>query len=265
MKLVRSRDNERIKLLARLIASSRERRKQGATVLDGEHLLQAFEASGGVAQAVIITESAMSRPESRRLAESMPAQERLLVSDQVLAHLSQVVTASGILAVIRTPDLPAQSQEVPASIALEDIQDPGNMGSIFRSAAAAGIRHAYLSAGCVFAWAPKVLRAAMGAHFSLTIHEQCDLPALLAQSRIPVLATLPLARTSLYDTDLRSPSVWLFGNEGAGLRAETLSCVTQQVSIPMPGIAESLNVAACAAICLFEQVRQQTPSRSNRD
>ena len=134
MKLVRSRDNERIKLLARLIASSRERRKQRATVLDGEHLLQAFEASGGVTQAVIVTESAMSRPESRRLAECMPAQERLLVSDQVLSHLSQVVTASGILAVIRTPDLPTPPQEVPASIVLEDIQDPGNMGSIFRSA-----------------------------------------------------------------------------------------------------------------------------------
>ena len=257
MKLIRSRDNERIKMLGKLIASSRERRKQGATVLDGEHLLQAFQASGGVAQAVIITESALLRPGLKRLAESMPAQERLLVSDQVLSHLSQVVTASGILAVIQTPDLPAQPAEVSAAIALEDIQDPGNMGSIFRSAAAAGIRHAYLSSGCVFAWAPKVLRAAMGAHFSLTIHEQCDLPALLARSRIPVLATLPLAKTSIYQVNLRPPCVWLFGNEGAGLSQATQGALTQQVSIPMPGNTESLNVAACAAICLFEQVRQQ--------
>ena len=101
----------------------------------------------------------------------------------------------------------------------------------------------------------------MGAHFSLTIHEQCDLPTLLARSRIPVLATLPLAKTSIHQVNLRPPCVWLFGNEGAGLSQATLGAVTQQVSIPMPGNTESLNVAACAAICLFEQVRQQlTPS-----
>jgi TrmH family RNA methyltransferase len=136
------------------------------------------------------------------------------------------------------------------------VQDPGNVGSILRSAAAAGIKQVYCSAGSAFCWSPKVLRAAMGAHFVLDIFENVDLAALVAGSAVTSLATSGYATRKLYDIDLRQPVAWLFGHEGQGVADDLLGMATHQVVIPHLGQVESLNVAACAAVCFFEQVRQ---------
>jgi TrmH family RNA methyltransferase len=119
----------------------------------------------------------------------------------------------------------------------------------------------YCSAGTVFAWSPKVLRAGMGAHFSLQIHEHADLARLLETARVPVLATSSHASASIYDTDLSQPVAWLFGHEGQGVDAELLALASERVAIPHLGPIESLNVAACAAVCLFEGVRQSFSSK----
>jgi TrmH family RNA methyltransferase len=106
-------------------------------------------------------------------------------------------------------------------------------------------------------WSPKVLRAGMGAHFVLNIVENVNLASLIRSSTIPVLATSSHVAQSLYDTDLTRPVAWLFGHEGQGVADELMSLATHQVTIPQrPGV-ESLNVAASAAICFFEQVRQK--------
>ena len=139
---------------------------------------------------------------------------------------------------------------------LEDIQDPGNLGSILRSAAAAGVRHAMLSKRCAQAWSPRVLRAAMGAHFVLNIYEFVDLPDAARAFQGTVVATCTRAPRSVYDVDLTSGIALLFGNEGAGLSCELLAAAHEVVAIPMPGRVESLNVAATVAVCLFERVRQ---------
>ena len=143
---------------------------------------------------------------------------------------------------------------------LEDVQDPGNLGSILRSAAAAGVTEIYLSTGCVHAWSPRVLRAGMGAHFALQIHEGVDLAGLVANYPGKVFAAVRDAARSLYSVDLRGEVALLFGNEGAGLSAGLREAAQSQISIPMPGKAESLNVAAAAAVCLFERVRQRASS-----
>jgi TrmH family RNA methyltransferase len=140
---------------------------------------------------------------------------------------------------------------------LEDIQDPGNIGSILRSAAAAAVSEIYLSSGCVHAWSPRVLRAGMGAHFALQIHEGVDLAGLIERYRGTVVAAVGNAARSLYSVDLRREVALLFGNEGAGLSARLREAAHLRVSIPMPGRVESLNVAAAAAVCLFERVRQR--------
>ncbi|HZV67766.1 MAG TPA: RNA methyltransferase, partial [Telluria sp.] len=134
--------------------------------------------------------------------------------------------------------------------------DPGNVGSILRSAAAAGLKQVYCSAGTAFCWSPKVLRAAMGAHFVLDIYENVDLAPLVRAARIPVLATSGYATDRLYDVDLRRPVAWLLGHEGQGVADDLLSLASHQVVIPHLGQVESLNVAACAAVCFFEQLRQ---------
>ena len=143
-----------------------------------------------------------------------------------------------------------------ACIMLEDLQDPGNLGSILRSAAAAGVRHVLLSRNAVHAWSPRVLRAGMGAHFLLHIHEQVDLNAAARAFKGTVIATTGNAPRSLYDVDLRGKVALMFGNEGGGLTPALKAAATMEVSIPMPGKTESLNVAAAAAVCLFERVRQ---------
>lgn len=140
---------------------------------------------------------------------------------------------------------------------VEGIHDPGNLGSILRSTAAAGVDHVFLSKDCVFAWSPRVIRAGQGAHFLLSIHEGADLAGLAGNFPGRVVATGLSATTNLFDTDLTGPLALLIGNEGAGLSEELLTVASHRVRIPMPGGMESLNVAA-AAICLFERVRQAT-------
>ena len=166
-------------------------------------------------------------------------------------------TPGAIIALIDVPQ-PAQAiADASFSLLLEEIQDPGNLGSILRSAAAAGCDTAFLSPECADAWSPKVLRAAMGGHFALRICERQDLQAVANSFHGNLLATSLHAKRSLYDCDLRGKIAFMIGNEGAGLSAKLLKMATQQIAIPMPGKIESLNAAAAAAICLFEAVRQR--------
>ena len=132
------------------------------------------------------------------------------------------------------------------------------MGSLLRSAQAAGVTQVFCSPHTVYAWSPKVLRAGQGAHFGLTIIEGVELTEVIARLAVPLVATALRGAASVFDTDLARPLAWLFGNEGAGVSDELLARADHRVSIPMPGASESLNVAAAAAVCLFEQVRQRS-------
>jgi TrmH family RNA methyltransferase len=115
----------------------------------------------------------------------------------------------------------------------------------------------YCSPGTASIWSPKVLRAAMGAHFVLEIFENVDLADLIRKAEVPVLATSGYASERIYDVDLSGPVAWLLGHEGQGVSDTLLNLATHRVVIPHAGAVESLNVAACAAVCFFEQLRQQ--------
>ena len=257
MKSIRSKDNPQVKALIKLAGSSRERRRTGTTFLEGERLVRAYQESGGVPETILASESAFARPEIRTFLEDSPARGRLVLADALLERISQLVSAAGVAAVVRTPHAGPVPPTLSSCLLLENIQDPGNLGSILRTAVAAGIPHVFLSRGSVFAWSPKVIRAGMGAHFSLAIFEEIDLGAIARAFSGRIIATEPKAGSSLYELDLEGPVAWLFGNEGSGLSPQSSGLATDHVHIPMPGPAESLNVAAAAAICLFEQIRQQ--------
>jgi TrmH family RNA methyltransferase len=257
MKLVQSRSNPQLKALLRLAASSRERRSSGTTLLEGERLIRAYADSGGIAEALLAAESALARREIAALFDTARAKSRLVIADRLSAQISELVSHSGIAAVVRVP-APGPAPAADASrLLLESVQDPGNLGSILRSAVAAGIGHVFLSRGSVFAWSPKVVRAGMGAHFFLSIFENADLADAVRGFGGCVAAMDAGAPNSLYDLDLHGPVAWVFGNEGAGLTEAAMRIAHRRVRIPMPGPSESLNVAAAAAICLFEQVRQK--------
>ena len=257
MKAIASRDNAAYKAMARLATSSAERRRSGLSLIEGIHLLDAFLASGARPEEVLVTRAAAANPEVAGLLEqSKPARVSIL-SDALFGTLSSLQTPEGVIACVKTPGARKVPATAPLVLALEAIQDPGNVGTLLRSAAAAGAGHVLLSPECAFAWSPKVLRAAMGAHFALNIVEGSDLEAFVGSYRGTVVALTLDAEHALYDLDLRGPVAFVIGNEGAGLGEALKAAVARHVRIPMPGHAESLNAGVAGALCLFEAVRQR--------
>lgn len=257
MKHITSRDNQFFKELKKLAGSSRQRRKAGQTLLDGAHLLQSYVASGNKPLHLLVTEAASQDRELAALLKKNAGVPLTQLDGSLFAELSELKTTSGILALIEQPQPKVSAAHSNFCLLMEDIQDPGNLGSIFRSAAAAGCEAVFLSEGCADAWSPKVLRAGMGGHFALSIHESMDLLAVAAAFHGKLLAASLDAKINLYDCDLRGKLAFAVGNEGAGLSVDLLAVTSQRITIPMPGRVESLNVAAAAAICLFEAVRQR--------
>lgn len=256
MRQIESAANPRLKALRKLLQSSQERKRTGLSLLDGMHLVTAYCDNVGMPQQVAVSRSGLADPEVVTLLTKMPRIAPLVLSDSLFRQLSSVTTPTGILAVVETPRPQSVPTALDACLMLEDIQDPGNLGSILRSAAAAGMRHVLLSAHSAHAWSPRVLRAGMGAHFVTSIYESSNLVEAARVFPGRVIATGQRAPRSVHDADLTGGIALLFGNEGAGLSRELLSVAHEIVAVPMPGKVESINVAAAAAVCLFERVRQ---------
>jgi TrmH family RNA methyltransferase len=255
MKQITSRDNPFFKELVRLTESARSRRSAGQTLLDGVHLLCACLDAGFSLRHILLNEAALQDEEITALLTRLNGVEITQLDDRLFASLSDLKTPTGVLALIDISAPPAQASRF--ALLLEDIQDPGNLGSMLRSAAAAGCDAVFLSKGCADVWSPKVLRAAMGGHFCLSIHEQQDLLKVAGEFSGMLLATALQSTRSLYECDLSGNIAFMLGNEGAGLSCELQALSSHTIAIPMPGQIESLNVAAAAAICLFEAVRQR--------
>lgn len=253
MKHIQSRDNPFYKELIKLSTSARSRSKAGQTLLDGAHLLNAYLDAGLIPRHILLNSA--EDDEIIATLTRMDAVPVTRLDDTLFAEISALKTTTGILALIDQP-APAD-RRCHFALLLESIQDPGNLGSMIRSAAAAGCDAVFLSPACADAWSPKVLRAAMGGHFCLSIFENQDLPKVAGGFAGKLLATTLQATDSIYQCDLKGDIAFLMGNEGAGLSDELRARATHPVTIPMPGRVESLNAAAATAICLFEAVRQR--------
>lgn len=259
MKRIASRDNPAWKTLVRLCHSSRDRRKAGKCVLEGAHAIRAYLERYGVPEMIVASAAVMDVAEIQAIAGRVGGQ--FIVADpRLFGELVQAATPVAVFAVIDAPH-PRSTRPGALNLLLDNVQDPGNVGTMLRSAAAAGATHAFLSEGCAFAWSPKVLRAGQGAHFYLDIVEHADLATLAREFDGTVVAAAPRAATTVFDADLSGPMMLIVGNEGAGLSEALAACATLEVSIPMPGRFESLNAASAAAICLFEKVRQDAAKR----
>ena len=256
MKHISSPDNPFYKELGKLSSSARQRGKLGQTLLDGAHLLAAYLASGKQPLHLIVTEAALQDSEIMSLLQKLPDVPVTQLDNALFAGLSDLKTVSGVLALIAVPQPEMMVKNGHFCLLLENIQDPGNLGSMLRSAAAAGCDTVFMSKGCADAWSPKVLRAAMGGHFVLNLHEHADLLSVADVFPGTIFAAALADRTSLYDSRLTGKIAFAIGNEGAGL-SQGLLGMAMPITIPMPGKVESLNAAAAAAICLFEAVRQR--------
>lgn len=262
MKTITSRENPLYKELKLLATRPPARRKLGRTLLDGVHLCEAYLQHVGIPVMCVISDAGMRHPEVDKLVRECETRRAQCIQlpEPLYRALSQVENGVDLLFIVETPAKETLDRLDHAAVLLDNVQDPGNLGSILRSAAAAGINHIYCGGGTVFAWSPKVLRAGMGAHFLLKIHESVDLMTLVSEATVPVLATSSHASRSIYEMDLKRPVAWLFGHEGQGVDEALLACATEKVAIPHRGAMESMNVAASAAVCFFEQLRQMTVS-----
>jgi TrmH family RNA methyltransferase len=208
---------------------------------------------------VIVSEDALHRTDTAALVSRLDA-VAITVPVPLFARFASLPVGVGVVAVVTTPR-EQQGGRADFCLLLEDLQDPGNVGSILRSAAGAGVDRVVLSRTCAFAWSPKVLRAGQGGHFLVAIEEDVDLVAWCGRFHAEggrTIATVARGGASLYATNLAGRVAFAIGNEGAGLSPELQERVQHRVHIPMPGGMESLNAAAAAAICLFERVRQTT-------
>jgi TrmH family RNA methyltransferase len=250
---ISSRENPVFKALRAL---ADDPRRQGQAWVDGIHLVATSFARGIAIRQLLVSENGLQHAEITDLLHQGAGLDRVILRDSLFRELSGVGTPTGIAAVINIPQPPLGAITGDA-VLLDAVQDAGNVGAILRTAAAAGVRDVILGSGCAGAWSSRVLRAGQGAHFSLAIREQVDLPALLASCSGTSVATVARDGVSLYELDLRGPTLWLLGNEGAGLAPALIDAAKVHLTIPLAAGTESLNVAAAAAVCLFEAKRQR--------
>ena len=254
--MITSTANNRIKLVRRLQTLRREREEQRRFVIEGVRLVEEAFRAGCRPELVLYTSEVEAREQAilERWARCGVALES--VTPAVMAAASSTQTPAGILAVVPFNEI-AIPQPLTLAVVLDGVSEPGNAGAILRVADAANVQVVYLTPGTVDAYNPKVVRAAMGAHFHVPLRE-VDWPTLATQlAGLEVL----LAEThggEVYDeVDWRVPCALIIGSEAEGPSATARALAKRRVHIPMPGRAESLNVAVATGILLFAAVRQR--------
>lgn len=261
MKAIASADNAAFKRWLRLAESAREVRTRRRTLAEGVHLAQAVFDARHPVEAVLVRRGT-THVEVRRWIErfataDVPAFE---LAAALFDRLTPVERSTGLLLVLLVPD--AAEPEPGDALYLDGVQDPGNAGALLRVAAAAGVRNVLAAPGTVALWSPKVLRGAQGAHFRLAVRE--DVPAGEARKMLPMdwIGAAAHDGASLWHTPLTAQALgFMLGAEGGGLSPEAAAACTQRVTIPLASGVESLNVAAAAAVCLFERRRQHEALR----
>ena len=248
MSVLRSRDNPRVKRWTKLVQDSRLRKKEGRCLVEGPHLVAAVLESGLKPLALLASESGLKHEQIKSLVKNSGVHP-VVLSEAVFRSIADAETPPGIAAEIAIPQ--AEEKSSLQAVFLEGVQDPANVGAIIRSAAAFGVGTVVLDRGCADPWSPKALRAAMGGHFLLGIRSVAAFEEELKRFEGKLLCTVPKDGTPLADADLAGRLGWLFGAEGQGVSATAALHAALRVTIPMAPGAESLNVAAAAAICLY--------------
>jgi len=254
--VITSSQNPKIKLVRALLGRAKERRETGAFVVEGVRLVEEAETRDWKFRFALYDGSLNTRGSS--LVEHLLSREIEVeeVSEPLMKSLSDTETPQGILAVLEFFHQPITS---PLHFVLipDQIRDPGNLGTLLRTAAAAGVQAVFLPPETTDAFAPKVLRSGMGAHFHLPIQsmkwekirrETNDLQIYLAD----------MDGKSCWETDLRGPLALIVGSEAEGASDEARKLATEKISIPMAGNMESLNAGVAGSVLMFEVVRQRT-------
>lgn len=252
--VIRSRDNALVKQLRRLVADGAAARRQGRAWLEGDHLCRAALHRGVQPELAVFAASEWAAVADRWV---LGSSRLVLVDDALFASLSTLESPARMGFVVPLPEAATPSPGV-ASVVLDGLQDPGNVGAILRCASAFGFRQVLAMKGTTALWGPKVLRAGMGAHFALQLLERLA-PADLADLNVPLLATSSHRGDWLHRAELPWPCAWILGHEGQGVGAALEALADRHVRIAQPGGEESLNVATAAAICMHASAVAHAP------
>lgn len=247
MTVIRSRDNPRVKRWAKLVTEAAYRRAENKAIVEGPHLVAEALQAQLEPLALIVSESGMKRDEVRKL---VGRREPVVLDDRIFAIVAEAETPPGIAVEIAIPR--SRHAGSKPAVFLEGVQDPANVGAIVRSAAAFGAGEVVLDRACADPWSPKVLRAAMGGHFKLALRQVADLAKSLEEFQGTTVCTVSRGGMALKALALAGRVGWIFGSEGRGVSPALAANARLKATIPMAPGSESINVAAAAAICLYE-------------
>ena len=238
----------------------KERAKQNLLLIEGTNLIEAACQADYKLDIIFYTD--LWRDNHQSLCRTIESKNFKIqpVSSDVLKAIATTVNPDGVVAIAPRPPVTQPDIAIKGlGIALERLQDPGNLGTIIRTAAATGIDGLWLSGDSVDFYGPKVLRASAGQWFNLPVVTQQNLQELAKyqqQQGVQIIATSSKANQTYWEIDFSRPSLILLGNEGAGLSTELIAIAEQQVTIPLANGVESLNVSVAAALLLYEAKRQ---------
>lgn len=258
MSAITSRQNKLVQRWRGLVRDAKARKSERAAMVEGAHLVTAALNAGVLVRNLVLSKKALDKAEHASAIRHY-GKAPVVLADAVFAFVSDTETPAGIAAEIEIPKSKPDLATSPGCIFLESVQDPGNIGAILRSAGAFGISDAVLGRGCADAWSPKALRAAMGAHFSMKIASDADLAEAVGRFGGALVSTAPREGTPIGQAELPARAGWIFGTEGRGVSRALAERAALRVTIPMAGLAESLNVGAAAAICFYEHSRRRKP------
>jgi TrmH family RNA methyltransferase len=255
--MITSSQNPKLKLVRALQGRPKERREAGAFLAEGVRLVEEALAADWPFRFVLYSDGLSERGE--KLIEKLKGTDLEVedVAGDLLQSVSETETSQGILAVLELTDLPLP--DFPNFILIPDqIRDPGNLGTLIRTAAAAGVQAVLLPPESTDAFAPKVVRAGMGAHFRLPIHSmEWEEIEQVCQSASLQVFLADMNGRSCWETDFRGPLALIVGGEAEGASEPARKLANTSVSIPMPGEAESLNASVAGSVLMFEVVRQR--------
>jgi TrmH family RNA methyltransferase len=253
--VITSNQNSKIKLVRALLGRAKERREAKAFVVEGVRLVEEAVNSNWGFQFALYDETLSERGKSQVESLTSHGVDVEMVSESLMKSLSETESPQGILAVLSFTQLPIPKSPSFALI-LDQIRDPGNLGTLLRSAAAAGVQAVLLPPETTDVFAPKVVRSGMGAHFRLPIHSM-PWDEIEAQTKELQVYLADMDGQSCWETDLRQPLALIVGGEAEGASEEERKLTTQKISIPMSGNVESLNAGVAGSVLMFETVRQR--------
>lgn len=253
--MITSSQNAKIKLVRALLGRAKERREANAFLVEGVRLVEEAVRSNWGLRFVLYDELLSERGKS--LIENLKSRgvDVEMLSEGLMKTLTETETPQGILAIVEHKFLPILNS--PNFILIPDqIRDPGNLGTLLRTAAAAGVQAVLLPPETTDAFAPKVMRSGMGAHFRLPIHSM-GWEEIREQTKSVQVYLADMDGKSCWECDLLQPLALIVGGEAEGASGEARKLKFQKISIPMPGQVESLNAGVAGSVLMFEVVRQR--------